>query len=157
MACRDVLAERPHFALERPDGLLPRLVIELLGGIPALPLAGRVLVHPAPEPVPQVGGKPGMIEHDVLEVGGEVDLGGLDPGEIPERVGGQRAGAVLHRARRAVLLARRLGERGERLEIELHVGHRAVGQHHPAVRCPGLDRDLADALERALVRRQRRL
>ena len=95
-----------------------------------------------------------MIEDDVLEVGGEVNLGGLDPGEIPERVGGQRAGAVLHRAGEAVVLARRLGERGERLEIDLHVGHRAVGQHHPAVRRARLHRDLADPLERALAGRQ---
>ena len=39
-----------------------------------------------------------MVEDDVLEVGGEMDLGGLDSREVVEGVGGQRAGAVLHRA-----------------------------------------------------------
>ena len=85
-----------------------------------------------------------MVEDDVLEVGGEVDLGGLDPGEVPEGVGRERAGPVLHRAGEPVLLARHPAERRERLEVELHVGDRSIGEHHPAVRGAGLDRDLAD-------------
>jgi hypothetical protein len=47
-----------------------------------------------------------VVEHDVLEVGGEVDLRGLDPREVAERVRGKRAGAVLDRTGEPVLLPR---------------------------------------------------
>ena len=133
IADADVLVQRPELALERPDRLLPGLVVELLGGVAALPLAGGVLVHPAPHAVAQIGGQLRVVEDDVLEVGGEVDLGGLDAGKVAERVRGQRARAVLHRPGEAVLLAGRLGQRRERLQVELDVGDRAVGQHHAAV------------------------
>ena len=48
--------------------------------------------------VPERRRHPGMVEHDALEVGGEVDLEGLDPGEVAKGVGRKGAGAVLDRA-----------------------------------------------------------
>jgi len=129
----DVLVQRPEVALERPDRLLPGLVVELLRGVAALPLGGGVLVQPGPYAIAKRGGKLRVIEDDVLEVGGEVDLGSLDAGKVTERVRGKRAGAVLHRPGQVVFLAGRLGQRRERLQIELDVGDRAVGKHDATV------------------------
>src|SRR5256885_10330095 len=42
-------------------------------------------------------------------------------------------GAVLHRTAQAVRGARFGGQRPQRLEVELHPGDRAVGEHHAAV------------------------
>ncbi len=90
-----------------------------------------------------------MVEDDVLEIGGEVDLGGLDAGKVAEGAGRERARAVLHRAGEPVGLSRGLRQRRQRLEVELDVGDRAVGQHDAAMRGARLHRDLADALVRA--------
>ena len=62
--------------------------------------------------------------------------------EIVERRVGERRRAVLHGAGEPVLVARHLREVLERVEIELHVGDRAVGEHHAAVRRARLHADL---------------
>src|SRR4051794_7380489 len=41
-----ILGQRPQFPLERPDGFLPRLIVELLLGIAALAFTGCVLIEP---------------------------------------------------------------------------------------------------------------
>ena len=87
----------------------------------------------------------GVLVERVLEAGREVDLGRLDRREAVEQLVGQRRGAVLDRARQAVL-AGDLAELAEDLEVELDLGHAAVRQRHAAVRGAGLDADLADAV-----------
>src|SRR6059036_1050699 len=140
----DVGGQIPHAPLERPDRLLAALVIELLLGVPLLPLVLALRLHPLLELAPQVGRQLRVVEHDVLEVGREVDLDRLALGEVAERVGRQRRGPVLYRAAQAVLAARVRGQRLEGVEVELDLGDRAVGKDHPAVARPRLHGDLAD-------------
>src|SRR5947207_8814882 len=92
----------PQPALERSHRLLAALIDELLLRVPLLPLVLALLLHPLVDLGAQVGGEPGMVEHDGLEVGREVDLDRLTRREIPERVGRQRGRAVLHRAAESV-------------------------------------------------------
>ncbi len=145
--------------LERSDRLLARLVVELLVGVARLPLRRGVLVEPAVDPLPQRRRERRVVEHHVLEIGGEVDLGRLDPREIAEGRARQRRRAVLHRPGQAVAVPRHLRQRFQRLQVELDVGDRSVRQHHAAVRRAGLHRDLADPgvgaerVERPLVAR----
>src|SRR6266567_4664581 len=141
----DVGGQIPHAPLERPDRFLAALVVELLLGVPLLPLVLALRFHPLLELAPQVGRQLRVVEHDVLEIGRQVDLDRLALGEVAERVGRQRRGAVLHRTAQAVLTARVGGQRLERVEVELHLGDRAVGQHDTAVARAGLYGDLADA------------
>ena len=85
-----------------------------------------------------------MLVERVLEPGREVDLGRLDRREAVEQLVGQGRGAVLDRAGQPVL-AGDDAELAQDLEVELDLGHAAVGQRHAAVRGPGLDADLGDA------------
>ena len=83
----------------------------------------------------QVGGERRVVVEQVLEAGGEVDLGGLDLREAVEQLVGQGRRAVLDGAREAVLAADGR-EAPQRLEVELDLGHAAAGQRHAAVaRC----------------------
>ena len=56
---------------------------------------------------------------------------GLDPREVAEGVGREGRGAVLHRPAHPVLVARDLRQVFERLEVELDLGDRAVGEDDP--------------------------
>ena len=58
----------------------------------------------------------------------------------------QRRRAVLHRAGESVFVARHFRQALQRVEIELHVGDRAVGKHHAAVRRARLHADLRQSL-----------
>src|SRR5205807_7247769 len=75
----------PHAPLERPARLLAALVVELLLGVPLLPLVLALRFHPLLELAPQVGRQLRVVEHDVLEIGREVDLDRLALGEAAER------------------------------------------------------------------------
>src|SRR6266478_6395421 len=83
-----------------------------------------------------------MIHDDGLEIRREVDLDGLTRGELRERFRRQRGGAVLHRATKPVLRPRVVRQRLQRLEVELHLRDRAVGQHDAAMARAGLHGDL---------------
>ena len=64
---------------------------------------------------PQVRRELGVVVQRVLEPGREVDLGGLDLGEVVEQLVGQRRGTVLDRARQAVAIGTpRTGARASR-------------------------------------------
>src|SRR5207247_709963 len=102
----DVGGQIPHAPLERLDRFLAALVVELLLRVPLLPLVLALRFHPLLELAPQLGRQLRVVEHDVLEIGREVDFNGLALGEVAERVGRQRRGAVLHRTAQAVLAAR---------------------------------------------------
>src|SRR5205807_1858350 len=141
----DVGGQIPHAPLERPDRLLAALVVELLLGVPLLPLVLALRLHPLLELAPQVGRQLRVVEHDVLEIGRQVDLDRLALGEAAERLGRQRRSPVLHRAAQAVLAAGVGGQGLEGVEVQLHLGDRAVGEHDTAVARAGLYGDLADA------------
>ena len=85
-----------------------------------------------------------MLVQRVLEARGEVDLGGLDRRKAMEQLVGQRRGPVLDGAGQPVLPGDH-AEPMEDVEVQLHLGDRAVRHRHPAVGCAGLDADLADA------------
>src|SRR3989441_12969907 len=138
----DVGRQIPHAPLERPDRLLAALVIELLLGVPLLPLVLALRLHPLLQLAPQVGRQLRVVEYDVLEIGREVDLDRLALGEVAERVGRQGRGAVLDGAAQAVLAARVGGQRLEGIEVERHLGDRPVGEHHAAVAGARLHGDL---------------
>src|SRR5437016_13516310 len=135
----------PHAPLERPDRLLAALVVELLFGVPLLPLVLALRLHPLLELAPQVGRQLRVVEHDVLEIGREVDLDRFALGEAAERLGRQRRSPVLHRAAQAVLAAGVGGQGLEGVAVQLHRGDRAVGEHDTAVARARLYGDLADA------------
>ena len=88
--------------------------------------------------------------------GGAREASLLDAREVVERTLGQCGRAMLHRTRHSVFVARDLRERLERLEIELHVGDTAVGEHHATVRRARLYGDLGEAngTGRALLERR---
>src|SRR6266568_6478258 len=69
-----VLWEIPHAPLVGADHLLAALVDELLLGVALLPLVLALGFHPGVQLGAQVGGELGMIEHEILEVRGEVNL-----------------------------------------------------------------------------------
>ena len=85
-----------------------------------------------------------MLVQRVLEARREMDLGRLDRREAVEQLVGERRRAVLDGTRQAVL-AGDDAELAEDLEVELDLGHAAVGERHAAVRGAGLDADLGDA------------
>ena len=68
----------------------------------------------------------------VLEPGREVDLGGLDRREAVEQLVGQGRRPVLDGPGQPVL-AGDDAELAQDLEVELDLGHAAVGQRHAAV------------------------
>ena len=74
-----------------------------------------------------------MIEDYILKIGSQVNFRGLDPRKVAEGIGRKRAGPVLHRPGKAVLLPRDLRQRGQRLEVELHVRDAPVRKHDTAV------------------------
>ena len=134
----------PQLALERPDRLLAGRVHELLVGLAFLALVERVLEAPTPRSALwSVVRERRMLVERVLEAGREVDLGRLDRREAVEQLVGQRRRAVLHGARQPVR-PRDLAELAEDLEVELDLGHAAVGERHAAVARPGLDAHLRD-------------
>jgi hypothetical protein len=85
-----------------------------------------------------------MVEQHVLELGREMDLARAELRELDEQLRRQRGGAVLHGARESVFRARDRRAALERIEVDLHLRDRAVGQRHAAVARARLDRDLAD-------------
>ena len=119
--------------------------MELLVAHAGLLLVRAVPVEPLVHARLEVLGQEAAVVEQVLEAGREVDLRALGPREAVEQVLGQRRGAVLHRTREAVLLAREFRQRLERVEVELDLGDRAVGQRHATVAGARLDRDLAHA------------
>ena len=136
--------ELPELALERPDRLLAGRVHELLVGLAGLALVGGVAVAPALDLAVELGREGRVLVERVLEAGREVDLRGLDGREAVEQLVGQGRRAVLDGAGQAVL-AGDDAELAQDLEVELDLGHAAVGQRDAAVRRPGLDADLGDA------------
>src|SRR4030095_4438572 len=139
----DVRRQAPQLALARAERLLAGLVEELLVGVARLALArlghAQLLVDLALER----RGEGAAVEDHVLELGGEVDLARAGPGEAVKQLRRQRRGAVLNGAAKPVFLARDLRAGLERLEVDLDLGDRAIGQRHAAVAGAGLDRDLA--------------
>ena len=73
-----------------------------------------------------------MLKEQVLEARRQVDLGGLDRREAVEQLVGEGRCAVLNRAGEAIG-PRHFAELTENLEIELDLGHAAVGQRNAAV------------------------
>jgi len=118
-------------ALEGTDCLLAALVVELLLGVPLLPLVLALRLHPVLKLAPQIGRQLWVVEHDVLEIGREVDLDRLALGEVAERVGRQRRSPMLHRAAQTVLAPRVGGQGLEGIEVELDLGDRSVGSTTP--------------------------
>src|SRR5438067_8814996 len=136
--------EVPQAPLERPDRLLAALVDELLLGVALLPFVLALGPNPLVDLVAHIGRQLRVVEDDVLEVGREVDLDRLARREVPECLGREGRGAVLHRAAQPIPRARFAGQRLQRVEVELDLGDRAVGQHHAAMARPRLDGDFAD-------------
>ena len=131
--------------LNGPMRLLARRVDELLVGLAGLALVGAVREAPRLDLAVERLGEGRVLVERVLEPGREVDLGGLDRREAVEQLVGQRRRAVLDGAGQPVL-AGDDAELAQDLEVELDLGHAAVGQRHAAVRRAGLDADLGDAL-----------
>src|SRR5436309_1326743 len=65
----DVRRQVPQAPLERADRLLAALVVELLFGIPLLPLVLALGLHPLLQLAPQLGRQPRVVEHDVPKIG----------------------------------------------------------------------------------------
>ena len=82
----DRLRQRPALLLERADRPLPRLVVELLGRVVSLLFSLGVLIEPGVGALAEAGRQRGMIEHQALKIGGEMNLGRLDPGEVPSQL-----------------------------------------------------------------------
>src|SRR5438105_3058169 len=141
----DIARQVPQAPFERTDRLLAALVVELLLRVALLPLVFALGLHPLLQLAPQPRGQLGVVEHDVLKVGREVNLDRLALGKVAEGIGRERGGPVLHRPTQAVRGARVAGQRFQRVEVELHFGDGSVGQHHAAVARARLDGDLADA------------
>ena len=76
-----------------------------------------------------------------------MNLGGTVRGEVVERLLRQRRRAVLDAAGHPVLFAGDSREPPQRVEVDAHLGNRAVRHWHAAVARPGLDADLADRLD----------
>src|SRR5258706_8788867 len=114
-----IIADAPQLLLERAEGLLPRLVDELLFGVFRLALFDRVLAKPGVHLGLEFGRQLRVLVHHVLEIGRQMDLAGADAREGVERIGRQRRGAVLDRAAEAVFLPRDARELLERVEIDL--------------------------------------
>src|SRR4051812_36239885 len=136
--------EVPELALERPDGLLPRRVHELLVGLARLALIGDVGEAPCLDLAVERLGERGMLVQRVLEACREVDLCGLDGGEAVEQLVRQGRRSVLDGTRQPVLASDDT-EFAKDLEVELHLRHTAVRKRDTAVRGAGLDTDLGDA------------
>src|SRR3989440_7528657 len=111
----------PQPPLERPDRLLAGLVSELLLGVALLPLVLALGFDPFVDLGAQLGWQLGMVEHDVLEVCGQMDLDRLARREVTERLRGQGGRTVLHRTAQAVRAARVPRQRFQRVEIELYL------------------------------------
>ncbi|OPY92435.1 MAG: hypothetical protein A4E73_01140 [Syntrophaceae bacterium PtaU1.Bin231] len=84
---------------------------------------------------------------DVLEARRQVDLRRLHGGKTVEGLVRERRCTVLDGAGQSVFLPRRFGQHLQRVEIDLHLGDRPVGQRHAAMGRARLDADLADALD----------
>ena len=102
----DLGRQIPEPALERPDRFLAALVDELLFGVALLPLVFGFRFHPGVHLPAEVGRQCRMVEHDRLEIRGEVNLDRFARGELRERVRRQRRRAMLHRAAQTILHAR---------------------------------------------------
>src|SRR5204862_201203 len=72
------LTHAPHRLLERADGLLARLVDELLFGVLRLPFFGRVRPYPLVHLRFQIRRERGMFVHHVLKIRREVNFAGAD-------------------------------------------------------------------------------
>ncbi len=138
----------PQLPLERPDRLLAGRVDELLVGLVGLALVGGVLEAPRLDLAVELLREGRVLVQRVLEPGREVDLGRLDRRESVEQLVRQGRRAVLDGAGQPVVAPRDLAELAQHLEVELDLGHAAVGQRHAAVARAGLDADLATGRRR---------
>ncbi len=135
--------------LERADGLFAGLVDKLSLGVLGFSLVGGVSADPLVHLFAQ-GLRHGlMLDDQILEGRGQMNLARPRVDELVEGGVGQGAGAVLNGPAEAVFAAGFLPDVAKCFEVDGHLGQGAVGQDDPAVACPGLDADLADPGERA--------
>ena len=80
----------PECLLEWPERFLPRAIEELFVGVTRLRLIGGVGTQPCGDLSAQGGIECRMVEQDVLESGGEVDLCGANLWEAMEEILGER-------------------------------------------------------------------
>ena len=138
-------AHAPHPPLERADGLLARLVDELLLGVLRLPLLGRVLANPRVHLGLEIRRELRVLVDHVLKVGREVDLAGAGRGNASNASGGSVDAPCWTAPARPYSVAREARQLLERLQIDLDVGpDGAVGVDEAAVRRAGLHADLAE-------------
>src|SRR5437660_5224182 len=138
--------EIPDLLLERSDRLLAGLVEELALRLPLLLLVCHPLEEPALDGALQRQGERRMVVPQVLEMGGEVDLGAVVLRKAAEELGGQRGRPVLDGAGELILLPRDFRDARERVEVDANPLNGAVRSDDAAVRADGLDRHLGDPL-----------